>query len=490
MWVMAAGAAVLFSGLAAPAAEQPEPRLIDLNIVALDKQGQSVPDLTEDEFKVTDSGKPQKITFFRHKDSRRWKLPTLAPGEFSNRSGPNVPRATVILFDLLNETFATRGVAEGQLVHNLESLEDTDYVYLYLLTLDGHLYPVRALPSKPGDVPPRGGPSWTRNIKTLLDQALRSVVQVRRLDIDVFVRTGITYQALTTLAVQLSRIPGRKDVVWITDGVPIELGPNRSDTGDFIDFTPLLRQLSQSLDRSAVSIYPVRQVMLGSPDNVDTGRSGIGSIDTLDQFAGMTGGRADAGKDIGAAVRQAVTDVRTSYQIGYYPPDKNWDDKYHKVRLTTTRKNVRLQAKTGYYAWREPPGANTDQAINAAIQNTFDAAEIGIRGTFKPDTNAGGAMHLNARIDAQDVAFVRDGDHYNGELRLGIIGYAPGVQPQGGPVIPLDLHYTAAERDSAFQQGIDFTQNVTVPENVQLLRLIVFDRNSNAIGSLTLPVVR
>ena len=69
----------------------------------------------------------------------------------------------------------------------------------------------------------------------------------------------------------------------------------------------------------------------------------------------MTGGRPDAGKDIGAAIQQAMTDVRASYQIGYYPPERNWDGKFHKLRITTKRKGVKLQGKTGYYAWGGQP---------------------------------------------------------------------------------------------------------------------------------------
>src|ERR1035438_304445 len=97
--------------------------------------------------------------------------------------------------------------------------------------------------------------------------------------------------------------------------------------------------MSEGFDRSGVSIYPVRMVMMGSPDSMGgAGTTGLGSIDTLDQFAELTGGRPNAGKDIGAAVRQAISDMRTSYQIGYYPPEKNWDDKFHKIRPTRTRK--------------------------------------------------------------------------------------------------------------------------------------------------------
>ena len=222
-------------------------------------------------------------------------------------------------------------------------------------------------------------------------------LRTRPVDIDVAVRVQITYSALSAIAAELSRVPGHKNIVWVTDGVPIELGPNRSDTGDFVDFTPLLRQMSDEFDRSGVAIYPVRQIMLGTPTHIDdgpapapaNGAAGLGSLDTLEQFAEMTGGRPDAGKDIGAAVRQAIADARTSYQVGYYPPEKNWDDKYHKLRVTCTRKGVRIQAKTGYYAWREGPGAKADEAIESTVPTTFDAAEIGLAPPCHPIREAG-----------------------------------------------------------------------------------------------------
>lgn len=320
-------------------------------------------------------------------------------------------------------------------------------------------------------------------------QALRAVLQVRRTDIDLAIRVPLTFHALESMAVELSRVPGRKNLVWVTDGVPFELGPNRSDTGDFVDYTPMLRRMSDAFDRSGMAIYPARQIMLGSPDNPDGGnRSGIGSSETLNQFAQMTGGRPDGGKDIGAAVQQAVSDARTSYQLGYYPPEKSWDDKFHKLRITCTRKGVKIQVKSGYYAWREPPGAKSEQAIESLIPTTFDAAEIGLRATLSAAPAGGPGMHLDAHIDAQDVVLVRDGERYSGQLRIAMVGYAPGATPQRGPTIPYEFQYTTQERDQALQQGIGFAQDITLPENIRSVRLIVFDRGSDAVASLTIPV--
>lgn len=81
---------------------------MDLNVIALDNHGQPVNDLTSDDIQVSDAGKQQKIAFFRHNDSKLSLAPVLGPNEFSNRAGTQVPHATVILFDLLNESFGTR----------------------------------------------------------------------------------------------------------------------------------------------------------------------------------------------------------------------------------------------------------------------------------------------------------------------------------------------------------------------------------------------
>lgn len=484
-------------------APQTEPRLVDLNVVALDSHGQPVSDLTSADFQITDGGKQQRIAFFRHADRSRWKAESLAPHEFSNRAGPAVPYATVILFDLMNEGFEARGYASNQIVHDLENLETADYLYFYILAVDGQLHAVQGLPvaaagTATQQVRSSADSPWTRQIKPLLDQAMRSLALTRPFDVDVAGRVNLTFQALETLAVQLSRIPGRKNVLWVTDGVPLVLGPMRSDTGDYVDFTPQIRQLSEALDRSGIAIYPVRQVMLGAPDSIgttsdspqaETGGQGTGldSIATLNSFAGMTGGRPTSGKDVGAALKQAMNDVRASYQMGYYPPPENWDNKYRKLRVICTRKGVHVQAKTGYYAWAQPAGARAEQAFQSAASTAFDAAEIGLRAKVSVDPSDERVANFDLRIDANDIVWVREGKVYSAQLRLMLIHYLTNGHIENWPAIPVDVHYNLQQHDQALTDGIDFAQDVPVGGNGTQFRIIVFDRGSNAVGSITIP---
>ena len=493
-------AALLFVPVLMPAADPPQPgsRLVDLNVVVLDKHGQPITDLTADDFQITDSGKPQKISFFRRNGQAAGqnRVPAVAPNKFSNRPFDRPPNATVILFDLMNLGFGARGIAANQLVRNLSGLQSADSLYLYLVTFDGKLFPVHAIPPGGGrpERPPDAAP-WTRQIKPLMDSALRSTTTFRSPDIDVFVRTQLTFSVLEALGRQLSVIPGRKIVIWVTDGVPVALGENRSDTGFPIDFTPLIRQFSEALDRYDIALYPVRQIMLGRSDNIGatsggdgaTGGDGTGiqSLATLNLFADLTGGRRSTDKDIGGVVQQAETDLHFYYQIGYYPPDNSWNDKFHKLRITSKRGGVRIQAKNGYYAWKA--GSRAQQAFVSSAAAPFDAEEIGLGAVLASDGQNPGMELANLKIDAHDIALAHEGDRYTGHLALAVVNYLPNGMIASSPVNNLDIDYTGAERDQALQNGIALTEKLDAGQGGGRFRVIVFDRGSNAVGSLTIP---
>ncbi len=152
---MRIGLAGLLFGLAllqADSSRPTEPRLLDLTVIALDGHSRPVRDLTAEDFQVSDAGKPQRVAFFRRNTSDlRGPVGPFAPGEFSNRVHPKRPRATVILFDLLNESFSTRAIAANRIEHSLEPLESADSLYLYFLMLDGKILPVRSIPAAEGD---------------------------------------------------------------------------------------------------------------------------------------------------------------------------------------------------------------------------------------------------------------------------------------------------------------------------------------------------
>ena len=456
--------AILWAGDSLPS----DLRLLDLNVVALDNHGQPVTDLTADDFQITDGGKLQKISFFRRvSEERHNHLPVAGPNEFSNRAKDTTRNATVVLFDILNMGFSERGIAAEQLVKALGRVERADSLYLYMSTVDGKLFALRGISPESMGVG-SAGPSWTSQAKPMVDQAIKTLTHFRSPDIDVFVRTELTFKLLETLGAELATVPGKKTIVWVTDGVPIALGNRRSDTGVPVDFTPMIRGLSEALERSDIALYPVRQLMLGREDDIGTASGGIGgtggggtgvaSLATLNLFADITGGRRNAGKDIGSAIQQAMTDSQFYYQLAYYAPAENWNDKFHKVRVISTKRGVRIQAETGYYAWKTEAGARKQDAFRAAASTPYDAEEIGLRATVSADPGDNESSVVKLRIQARDVALAQEGDRYTGHLGIMIVGYLPTGLAESTPMSPLDINYTAAQREQALKDGIEFAQ--------------------------------
>lgn len=250
---------------------------------------------------------------------------------------------------------------------------------------------------------------------------------------------------------------------------------------DPVTFTrQIVRQASDALDRAGVAIYPVRQML------------GTSGLDLLDDIADLTGGRRGTDRGIDTAIKQAMNDLRFSYQLGYYPPSSNWNGKFHKLRVTSTRKGVRIQAKTGYYAWPQLPGSRALQAMSAIEADEFDAAEIGLRASVQ----TGGAespdpAHIDLRIDARDLALARQGALYKGQLWIGTVGYSSEGKSEPADVTPFSIRYNAAQRQRALQEGVPVTVNVTVnladPGKESKFRVIVFDHGSGAAGSVTIP---
>ena len=479
--------------LARPDAQGDDPRppsapLVKLNVVAVDARGQSVADLTREDFQVFDAGKPRHIVSFRRNDVKPLRSTPPGLNESSNRSGTPLSQATVILFDLLNSRFEDRAYALSQLVPALQHVESSDSLFLYFLTMKGTLYPVHPLPDPEATAGVAGKP-WTNDTKPLLDEASRKLFGLRPPNLQVDERVHKTYRALEALASQVAGTPGRKSIIWISHGVPISIGARAGGYGG-IDYTPLLQRLTATLDRANVAVYTLRLPGSLAPVAMAAGSGGAGlaSIETLDEFAGLTGGRA-YGVDVERAISQAAADARMSYLIAFDPPLDQWDGKYHKIRVACSRKGVRLQTKQGYYAFAADahPGDQENAAFETAISSPFDIPEIGIYARLAPSGKTPGAMNLEIRVDAADLLLAREGDLFTGQLAIGFASYPANVRADQPPGT-FEIRLSSEQHDLAMKQGLSLTRLVTLSATMRRIRVMVYDRASGAIGSLTLPI--
>lgn len=73
----------------------------------------------------------------------------------------------------------------------------------------------------------------------------------------------------------------------------------------------------------------------------------------LEKLAEKSGGRllrADTLASLPDAFSKIAAELRTQYMLGYYPTNKERDDRYRNIKVTTARKNVALRSRPGYLA--------------------------------------------------------------------------------------------------------------------------------------------
>ncbi len=464
---------------------QAPPRMVRLNVVAEDAKGGPVTELAANDLQITDAGKPETIALFRKNGTAGASVGTgpMAPGEFSNRGAGTPAQVTVVLFDVLNTTMKDQAYVRGRIIEALQPVKDGDSVYFYLLTLKG-LVGVRALP-EPGERAAADA-GWTQQIQPKLDAAMKGVNRLgpHSDNMEPQDRVNATYQWLAALLGRLGSVAGRKNLVWVTRGIPIEIGARHAGSGSPAEYEELLRRLSTAFDASGVAVYPVEAF---GPRR-DEGEEMMEQQQTLEEIAAMTGGELDAQADVPAAMKAAMAASQSSYVVGYYPAAGNWDGKLHKIKLKCAKDGVKLESKTEYVAYKDPEmGAEEEQeAFRAAIRSPFDASEIGLwalRGPGKTDPKK---TRLQLRIDARDVTMLAVGTAYHCDLSVAYVSYGENGEPWPTRPVAMPIDFVAAERDQILKGGINVGGDIAFREGVDKVRIIVLDNFSGAVGSVTL----
>ncbi len=481
-----------------PPCAVPEPgKLVSFEVAAVDANGQPARDLRPGDFRVLDAGKAQQIVLLRPGDSDGIPPEPAGPHNYSNRSGTTVPHVTVVLFDTLNADIKINGPAWGQMVRALERFESDEYLYLYLLTEEGVLYPVHGLP-KTGSEAADLNRRWVRETLPQFEAMGRNMYGLRPAHPSPG-KAEATWYALTEIISLLSDIPGRKNILWIGNGAPFSvLMPIERTQADpqAQQLTQQMRRFVATLDEAQVAIYTVGGNGPAKPAISDEDQIVplLPNLEQLEEFPALTGGRAWDDGDISRAMAQAIEDIRTAYRLGYYPPAQNWDGKYHKIRVTCMQPGIRVNAKKGYVADQlqdlaEDRESDTDRRLDAAAASAFEATGIGLRVSVAMGHNAAARMHLQIHVYVPDLLLLQQGARYCGEVAVEAVAYTDnGRKEMISAPADVAVSWSEQERDAAMKTGLRIDRTVELANDVKKIRLVVLDRRSLALGSVDIPV--
>jgi len=279
--------------------------LVSVSFVARDARGALVDNLTKDDVDVIEDAVPQKVTYF----SRSLDVP-LTLGVIVDASG--------------SQDHFSKQHKEDLEVFFRDVLGPKDRVFLVSFANS-----IRLL----SDFSQSGGDLlevWKTHQKSKVRFPLLGPTESR--DLGTAFYDSIYYSVTEKLA----REDGRRAILLFSDGEDNSSSHN-------------MMTAIETAQSENVVVYAIRYT--DKEHGKLTARNKYG-ISVMDRVARETGGaHIDAETtDAHTYFRQIAEELRTSYELGYYPTDPLKDDSFRKIVIKPKRDGVKVRAKTGYFS--------------------------------------------------------------------------------------------------------------------------------------------
>jgi VWFA-related protein len=492
-------------------------RLVVVDVVATDSKGHPVGDLGIDDFTVLENNQPQKISGFSF---RQTSTLTETQQPANSKVFSNAPRYSgssslnVILLDALNAEFLSRTYAHDQLIKYLGSRPAIQPTAVYALEntlklLHDFTVDTKELQAVVENYRPRA-PTHVVDVysaATPYSQRGDYATTSRSLE--------ATVSALGALAQVLAGHPGRKNLIWLSAAFPLAIYPEsygnavnpintRNTTGEtplhdiatqhnisgkVHSFSDEIERVANAMMNAQVAIYPVDCAGLGK-DSRATAAS------TMRILAERTGGKTYVNRnDIEMAVRTSMDDGATYYTLEYYPENKNWDGKFRVIQVKTTRPDVTLRNRQGYYALH--PGELKKDGDKDLARSLSDAlspdmpASTGVlfRAGVVPPTEKAAPLTVNFAIDPHTIAFEQKSDGLaHASLSCAVVAYSDKGSPVKREINSVTAALKPAELEKIMQGYFPCKRTIELKSGHYTLTLGVVDQGSGLIGTTTASV--
>jgi VWFA-related protein len=550
-------------------------RLVIVDLVAHDKKGNVVTDLEVPDIRVLEDGKEQPISSFvfqrplKAAEQAEEKDQAALPANIvSNvRKLPPNTALNVILLDSLNSNMLNQTYVRYEMVKFLEKLPQGQPVAIFTLGKKLHLVQdfttdltalKRVIAAFKGEGPVlRQNPTGTSEVpmvptgiaeQFLAEKDPQMLARIKDFAEETTsdqndMRIQYTFAALTSLGRTLSRYKGRKNLIWVSESIPMNifsdfntitrLNPNqdKNGTGQVQGqntgyktnhaYADRLTALANLLTDAQVAVYPIdARGLIGSPlYNVASNISGQGgsalgglamkaegkqSEDLFQSHAAMldiadkTGGKAYYNRnDIDNALRDGIEDGSTYYMVGYYPQNRTWDGRFRKIEVKSRRPGITLRYRTGYFAvdraayLAKHPEQN-DLDFGQALSLESPAANtLQFEAHVNVPQGDSTTVLLNYAIDSDDIQFTPGPDGLqHAQVDCAVRAFSPKdlekpVKTEANKVnAALKADVFARVKSSFFPCEV----KIDLPAGQYVLRLAVRDTNGSTLGSANAQV--
>jgi VWFA-related protein len=517
--------------------------LVQVPVVVTDKSGAHLHNLKKEDFQVFENGKEQKLGPFEEITTASSPLPKPAskPGEFSNLAvDPSQPRTlAIIAIDEINTPFLDQAYGRKELIKYLSAnLEPGQIASLVIMGSKG----VRVLQGLTSDsaqllaavkkvngevstmetydpeaqvaVANQGGlgaSNFNQSEEGDIEDQLRDFLIRGDAITGAFQQENAietTLSSFLDIANYVSGIPGRKALIWATGSFPFAIDSPNSVPGGRLSL--LYERAMAALNQAQMSVYPVdiRGLVSTSPAgdvayhgghsgnqmlNAAVGRSWLqaSTIDTLRDFAEMTGGKAFYNtNDLAGSFHKAVDDGSSYYLVGYYLDTHNNRPGWRQLKVKVNTPHGEIRARNGFFVTNATMNAGASRAVDeeSAIHSPFDATSLPLTLQWLGNTAEGDKRRVDFSVFVPNGIFIDEAaqNHFSIDLTAVVTndkGASAGTfaRPLQGAVRPDALAIVKSE-------GIHYKTMMELPPGQYMVKLVVRDNLSGRIGSVSAPL--
>jgi VWFA-related protein len=506
-----------------PFAESIQVTVVNVDVVVRDKAGRQVPGLTRADFSLFVDGRPVEITNFAAAGTTSQSAgsaasspsPAAAPERAAAAPPAAAPHRDPLSLVAYIDNADMRPFDRNRLLKQLrtfldKTLEPGDRVLL--ITADPGLrvrHPFSAglgsLPAELDQVAKESGTGLNKDILrrqtmeeiqdlikngggcgNMFDQAKS---QAQAYTEQVMSEVRLTYAMLHHLLRSLGGVDGRKALIYVGDGVPVQ--PGTDVFGQLQELCPQQAMQAHTTSQTVNTTAPMRQVIADANANLVTlymlEASGLPSyasaehagrplisfelarqIDfdrqgSLTNLAQETGGRvALNGNDFSRDLAEIAADLNGAYSLGF-TPERAGEGRVHEIRVEVKRPGLRAIYRSGY----------RDRTAEERLEGQVEAALIhGVDNRSSSTNPLGAALKVGAAKPAERgrvlvpvqvivpfhvLALLPGGDARHGRVTIviGNIDARGGMAPLQRMQLPLRVADADAKRVLASHLGYD-----------------------------------
>jgi VWFA-related protein len=483
------------SGQVAPPTIHVSTSIVVLDVVATDKQGRTVEDLTQDDFIVTEDKIQQAIRSFERPSQH-----APPPGDIVHSAADlakiGAAPVNVLVLDELNTRFEDNTFSRFSLQRFLRAqpkvmppttllvVNDNKFAVLHDYTQDRDALEA-ALKKDPVQYPWR-----LRQGGNTGPEAMERLAQ--------------SLSALEEIAQASTGTPGRKNIIWVGKGFP-SVDLTGLDEASARPMRDAIKRCTTLLLNGRTTLYIIDPTPISSatydletPTDLATLEDETGTEPFKDSIrfsvlAPSTGGRVFSERnDVDREIASSIHDGTTYYTLSYSPSNKSDESgEYRSIRITIKRPGLTATTRDGYYprTSADPVSAANPSASSGGLEVT-DIANAALStmvyNGLKIRVGKIAAGRFSLGVAGASLHWKQTPD---GEAQASVSITAVCFSAKGKVLSHTSSEKTLIARPSSASASSDesvFSMPVDAPEGTVRIRFVARDKATERIGTADL----